>query len=78
MKRIDTPALTLHLEAALASFPDALEVVVGGDRRARAACISRLAGHVAERLSCFDWSFEREGRRQDQPSLFPEDLAPLR
>ena len=78
MTRIETSALALHLEAALSSFPDAVEMAVGGDRHTRAAGISRLAGHVAERLSCFDWSFERRVRRQDQPSLFPDDMGPLR
>ncbi len=69
-----TETLATHLEVALACSPqDTLSGLqdTDGSRRRKAAEV--LARYLADRLSCFEFSFERDARAGvGHPSLFPE------
>lgn len=74
MERIDPDALATHLEVALTCTPaDALSDLQASDGGRRRKATEAIARHLAERLSCFDFVFERGARVASlHPSLFPE------
>lgn len=74
MNKIDTNALTPHLEAALMMAPpDTLTALQHPDRHRRLRAVSRLADHLVHRLQCFDivMADDRPANRSDevQPQL---------
>ncbi|WP_380879563.1 hypothetical protein ACFB49_22980 [Sphingomonas sp. DBB INV C78] len=71
MSRIDPSHLAHDLEIALATAPHDLTVgLLGSDRRTRSAAVSRLAFHLADRLSCYEFTLADEPQADDQPRFF--------
>ncbi len=79
MTRIADHDLTLHLEVALSVATQGLfSDLQHPERRRRVSAVSSLAGYLADRMRCFDINIGDDGLISCQPSLFPDDLSPLR
>lgn len=71
MSRIDPSILAHDLEVALGTAPQDLTINLHhGDRRVRSAAVSRLAYHLADRLSCYHFTPADQPEANDQPRLF--------
>lgn len=71
---MQTDTLATHLEVALACTPQTtlsdLQDTDGSHRRKDAETLAR---HLADRLACFEFSFERDARYEvPHPALFAE------
>jgi hypothetical protein len=79
MSRINRTDLSDHFQVALAlADPDMLEGLLNADRYRRLSAVSMLAGYLADRMLCFDIAVADDQRPMSHPSLFPDDLSPLR
>jgi hypothetical protein len=79
MTRIADYDLTLHLEVALSVAGQGLLAdLQHPERHRRVSAVSSLASYLADRMRCFDINLSDSGPMPGQPSLFPDDLSPLR
>jgi hypothetical protein len=79
MMRIADHDLTMHLEVALSvAAQGLLSDLQHPERHRRVSAVSSLAGYLADRMRCFDINLSDRRPMPGQPSLFPDDLSPLR
>jgi hypothetical protein len=79
MNRVADHDLALHFEIALSVAGDGLLCdLQHPERHRRISAVSSLASYLADRMRCFDVELTDGARASNQPSLFPDDLSPLR